>query len=97
MINWNGKDVEKITDVINIAMTITDPREHDLLIEKVKACGPHAISNIGYFAGYYDIDKANKILRFFNTTHPIFGANWPDTQLTPDELIHKGMEMARRR
>lgn len=29
--------------------------------------------NIGYYTGYYDDETAERVMRLFNVTHPIFG------------------------
>jgi len=31
--------------------------------------------NIGYYAGYFNAEKANRILKLFKTSHPVFGDN----------------------
>lgn len=29
--------------------------------------------NIGYFAGYFDMETAKRVWKLFKTTHPVFG------------------------
>ena len=36
--------------------------------------------NVGYWAGYFDRDTAERVWRLFRTKHPIFGLTWPTTQ-----------------
>jgi len=57
------------TDMINyLCKEYPDqPREEHIRIQ---------LSNLGYFAGYYDKKTYNRILKWFNTSHPIFGKNY---------------------
>lgn len=36
-----------------------------------------ALGNIGYFAGYYSAETAERVLRLFDASHPIFGKSIP--------------------
>lgn len=49
------------------------------------------LKNIGYFAGYYPADLADRVYSLFQTQHPIFGLTHP----TPEEALRLGMEHAR--
>ena len=51
------------------------------------------LANIGYFAGYYSAEIADKTYELFETEHPIFGKTHP----TKEEAFRKGMEMGKRR
>ncbi len=35
-----------------------------------------ALNNLGYFAGYYDQETANRVKKLFLAVHPIFGSNY---------------------
>jgi hypothetical protein len=48
--------------------------------------------SIGYFAGYYSHEIADKTYELFNTEHPIWGREHP----TPAEALRLGMEHGRR-
>ena len=50
------------------------------------------LSNIGYYAGYYDQKTASRVMKMFNTSHPIFGQTYP----TPGEAFRMGQELARK-
>lgn len=41
------------------------------------------LSNIGYYAGYYNSKTITRVYKLFNTTHPIFGKTIP----TPKEAL----------
>jgi hypothetical protein len=45
-------------------------------------------SNLGYYAGYYSSDVIDRVQRFYNCSHPIFGK----TQPTPEQAFKKGQE-----
>jgi hypothetical protein len=50
------------------------------------------LANIGYFAGYYSHEIADRTYELFNTEHPIWGKKYP----TPEEALRLGMEHGRR-
>lgn len=50
--------------------------------------------NLGYMAGYYDHDTAQKINRLFDATHPIFGTASYHQELTPRDALEAGIEFA---
>jgi len=37
-----------------------------------------SLHNIGYYTGYCSPEIANRVMRLFNTQHPVFGAHRPD-------------------
>lgn len=96
-VDWKGQRLSKGPDIIKAALQITEESERQLLLTEVRKCGPHAISNFGYFAGYYDKDEAKKILTFFETTHPVFGPSWPDVPVSPDDAFKMGQEWAKKK
>ena len=49
-----------------------------------------ALQNIGYFAGYCDMETADRILKIFHTLHPVFGSAFP----TPEEALEMGKRLA---
>ena len=48
--------------------------------------------NIGYYAGYYDAETAERVYKLFDTAHPFFGTTTP----TLEEAIITGMQMAKK-
>src|SRR6185503_14753340 len=48
------------------------------------------LQNIGYFTGYYDNATARRVMRCFDTSHPIFGRSRP----SPEEALAAGVAMA---
>lgn len=52
-----------------------------------------ALSNLGYYAGYYDHETRTRVRILYNARHPIFG----DTEPTPEEAIQAGMDLAQER
>jgi hypothetical protein len=51
------------------------------------------LTNIGYFAGYYPPEVADRVYEMFGTEHPVFGRAHP----TPEEAFAMGMRMGRSR
>jgi hypothetical protein len=50
------------------------------------------LANIGYFAGYYGHDTADKAYDLFGTQHPIWGREHP----TPSQILKMGIEYGQR-
>ena len=49
------------------------------------------LSNVGYFAGYYDADTYARVHKWLGTSHPIFGTAYP----TPEKAIVAGKRRER--
>ena len=49
-----------------------------------------ALANIGYYAGYFDKETADRIYALFHTTHPVFGSTFPSAE----EAIAMGKRFA---
>lgn len=50
-----------------------------------------ALSNLGYYAGYYSPETRDRVYALFNAAHPIFGTSHP----TAEEAFSEGMKRAR--
>ena len=48
-------------------------------------------TNLGYYAGYYDQETRDRVLRLFNAPHPFFGTE----PATPERAFALGMELGR--
>jgi hypothetical protein len=48
--------------------------------------------NIGYYAGYYDTETAQRVMRLFNCVHPFFGRTRP----LPEDAFQAGKCYAKR-
>lgn len=73
------------------AMVITEQAEADGYFER---CVRHGMlfgnsreeaerierENLGYYAGYYDAETAERVHRLFKTEHPIFGKRTPTAE-----------------
>lgn len=89
-------------DKYDPAMKITDPDEAKAYFD---LCVRHAMTfdktreeaeemeriNIGYWAGYYGREVAERVYRLFGVEHPYFGAveNWP----TQEEAFEMGKKI----
>ena len=51
---------------------------------------PAQLSNVGYFAGYYDADTYQRVHEWLGTAHPIFGRSYP----TPQKAMAAGKRAA---
>lgn len=50
------------------------------------------LSNIGYFAGYYDSKVKKNVEKWLGAIHPIFGSSNP----TPKEAFKAGLKLGRK-
>jgi hypothetical protein len=89
------------------AMHITDPGQAAQYFEE---CVQHNMAhstnnrglaeaieraNLGYWAGYYSRETRLRVEELFGCEHPVLGKA-KDKDWSPEELLHKGMEVARR-
>lgn len=95
-VEWHGRKLNSIRDIIDNAFKITDEAEKKRFVDQVKASNPHALSNIGYCSGYYSTEQAAAILKFFGTTHPIFGPDWPATPISAKDAFELGQRMGKK-
>lgn len=85
------------------AMAMTDSEDAqaylDALIERSMRCHGKSeeearriqLSNIGYYAGYYDSETRQRMQMLFGAIHPILGS----ASLTPEQLLKKGYDLAK--
>ena len=90
-------------------MTITDQRIADSFLEELinknmqnpkcnhsrKEANSIERENIGYFAGYYDVETRERMEKFFGAIHPVFG---PVSKGIPTatQAFELGLEMGRK-
>jgi hypothetical protein len=86
-VNYRGKNLATYSDIIDYALSLKGKAQADF-VRAYAATGPYALSNIGYFSGYYGPKKMVQIQRVFKTAHPIFGRAVP----TPKEAFAAGCE-----
>lgn len=79
-LDWEG--------VIKTALSL-EGDEQKQFVKEFCASGPFARQNIGYISGYFDRETAKKILKVFETAHPIFGTSEP----TPEEAFELGRKL----
>ena len=70
--NWKGKELKTYPEIIDMALSLKGD-EQKKFVKKYASSGKFALSNVGYFAGYYGGKKAQRILKVFNTVHPVLG------------------------
>lgn len=88
-VTWKGKVLKTYPEIIDVGLAL-EGEERKAFVRMVRDIGPHALSNVGYFAGYYDRETADRIYDAFETAHPIFGRTHP----SPDEAFKLGTSMA---
>lgn len=83
------KNMKFYPDIIEYAFSLKR-EEQKKFVEAFAKTGKYALSNMGYFSGYFDRKKMLKIQKVFNTEHPIFGKKVP----TAEEAFNAGMKLA---
>jgi hypothetical protein len=78
-VKYKGKTLEKYNEIIDYALSLSGVEQKEF-VDAVEATGPHALSNIGYWSGYFSDEMAEKIQSVFRTEHPIFGKKRPTTE-----------------
>lgn len=93
---WKGEELKTIGEVFNAAMKVKDAAEAKEFVDTYVACGIKrdvALSNLGYFAGYYGEKERRFVDKMFGAQHPIFGNNFNPT---PTEAFEAGKKLARK-
>lgn len=99
-----GDNVTLGNKYVDLLGTIHTPED---ATEYLEACIEHSMrfgnsreeaekierSNIGYVTGYFSNAEAACIQSLFNVVHPIFGSVAQLEQLTPEEILQKGIEL----
>jgi hypothetical protein len=77
----------------SLAWFVEDPTTFtDFAVEgetKIEAAERLERVNLGYFAGYYDTETAQRVLTLFKAAHPIFGTVAP----TPEQALEAGYRL----
>jgi hypothetical protein len=92
---WKGKTLITTGDVMNAMQEIVNTGTKEDAAEFMKMArteGEYASENIGYLTGYFDHKTADKMMEWFDVSHPIFGRGHP----SPEEALKKGLEMGER-
>lgn len=53
-------------------------------------------TNLGYMAGYYNHETAQKVQRLFGAAHPIFGTATYHQDVSPEKAFETGVNHARK-
>ena len=82
---WKGKELNTIRDLMQHGIDkCGTPEEAKEFMELYFAENVNAYQNIGYLAGYYGHEQAQRIYAWFETSHPIFGTHSP----SPEEAFN---------
>lgn len=87
---WKGKELETIGDVMRLGIDQCLNKTEALEFMKlVREHNPNADANIGYISGYYSAEEAERIMDWFEVSHPIFGRKIA----SPETALAKGIEI----
>jgi hypothetical protein len=50
-------------------------------------------ANIGYMSGYFSTKEMARIQELFGVVHPIFGGMKEFEELTPEDILQKGIDL----
>lgn len=90
---WKGRRLRNIAELmddgIDACLSIEEARE---FMKLYREHTPSADENIGYISGYYDVEDAKRIRRWFEVVHPIFGTTDP----TSEDAFRMGLLIGQR-
>ncbi len=92
MIVWRGRELHRYSEIGAVAAEIARDGDREAaaeLLDTYRRITPHADSNLGYIAGYYDAVTMQAIFDVFGVAHPVFGTSTP----TPAEAFHAGRRL----
>ena len=94
----------EVAELMKRAAACTTKQDADQVLAEIMAALPGKLShgdalrivkeNIGYWSGYYSREECKRMLRLFDTQHPIFGKR-QDISITC--ALQAGMAFAKRR
>lgn len=88
--NWKGKELETLGDLLNDGVLKCDTKEEAMLfMANYSTENEYAAANIGYLAGYCDTKTADRIYEWFDVSHPAFGKTHP----TMEEAFNAGVQI----
>ncbi len=91
---WKGRAIKTTGDVQNEIVKIlrreTAKRFVDLYNQ---VCNGNAVGNIGYMSGYFSDRVGARILRLFDTSHPVFGKA---RNISPVKALLTGIQWGRK-
>lgn len=104
--NPEGKEVLTYGECLHPAMKITEEadaqqylKDYAAFIQKAMDKHPRdddktaedvAKINLGYFAGYYDLETMRRVERLFNCAHPVFGKT-TETGISASKAYNMGL------
>lgn len=89
---WKNREIKTYRDLVWAVDNCDAPEEAKEFMMLYRNIDKHANDNIGYLAGYYSRDVAERIYAWFEVEHPIFGlvAPTPEQALEAGKLIAEG-------
>ena len=78
---WKGRELKNMGDLMSYGIERCDNREEaQEFMRLYEQENVHARENIGYIAGYFSTEQADKIYDWFGVQHPIFGTSHPSAE-----------------
>lgn len=87
---WKDKEIRTHGDMMRALQDLESREEAREFMKVYSAHNVHAYQNVGYAAGYFDRETAQRIYEWCETSHPIFGRSEP----TPEEAFEMGQRFA---
>ena len=79
---WRGKKLNTMGEIFSAALSVRSKADGAVFLKTyMEWCHidePTALSNLGYFAGYYGEKERRFVADVFGAKHPIFGDNIGD-------------------
>lgn len=88
---WKGEELRTMGQLGDACLACKTKKEMQEFMKEYRACCAFADRNIGYWTGYLDQKKADRIRDWAGVTHPIFGRKHP----TAEEAFAAGLKMGK--
>lgn len=92
---WKGKSLRTMREIFDEALKCKDKEEAAEFLEAYISLGVTkeiALSNFGYYAGYFNQKTLTKVNELFGAVHPVFGTEMPG----PEKAFEMGVAWGER-
>lgn len=92
---WKNRELKTIFDLMTHGINECENKVEALEFMSLyrKECPAAADVNIGYLSGYYSPQEAQRIMDWFEVSHPVFGRGTPSNEEALAKGIALGMSM----
>lgn len=89
---WKKKSLRTMREIFDEALKCKDKEEAEEFLKGYMSLGVTrevALSNLGYYAGYFNQKTLDSVHELFGAVHPVFGTEMPG----PEKAFEMGVAM----